>query len=169
MKKLVVACFLMGSFFGLSQSYSVNTNSGQALFNYVSESTKGSIGEVQAKINIDAGNLSASTLEGSVKVSGLSTENKTRDKHLMSDDFFDVEKYPEMKFSMSGIEKSESGYKAKGKLTIKETTKDVTFDVIEKDGGLHFKATIYGLDYGVAVKKKREDSKIYILVKVPLS
>lgn len=169
MKKLVAFCFLLGSFYSFSQTYSLNTTNGQALFNYVSESTKGSIGNVEAKINIDAANLSSSTLSGSVKVSGLSTENKNRDKHLMSDEFFDVAKYPEMSFTMSSIEKGEKGYKAKGKLTIKETTKEVTFDMIEKEGTLQFKTTIYGLDYGISVKKGREESKIYVLIKIPLS
>lgn len=169
MKKLVAVCLMIGSFYGLSQSYSINTTNGQVLFNYVSESTKGSIGNVQAKIDIDAADLRSSSLSGSVKVNELSTENKMRDKHLMSGDFFDAEKYPEMKFTMSGIEKAESGYKAKGKLTIKETTKEVTFDVVEKDGVLQFKTTIYGLDYGISVKKGRDESKIYVLIKIPLS
>ena len=37
------------------------------------------------------------------KVASISTDNERRDNHLKSDDFFNAEKYPEMKFKGMGI------------------------------------------------------------------
>lgn len=169
MKKILSIACLMLSLTSFAQTYSLNVTNGTVAFNYVEESTKGTLTGVQAKININSAKLSSSTVSGSVDVSTLSTANKTRDQHLKSADFFDVAKYPKMSFETGEVTKDENGYSAKGKLTIHGVTKDVTFAVSEKEGMLLLKATIYGADYGVSVKKERETSKIQVLVKIPLS
>lgn len=168
MKLFSVVIMLMLSFSGVSQ-FEIETSSASVGFKYLSEKTNGSLGGVKATIIIDPTNLASSTIKGSVNVSTLSTKNKMRDKHLKSDDFFDVESYPVMRFESSSLSKDEEGYLATGKLTIKETTKEVTFTVIEADSHLYFNTTIYGADFGVAVKKDREKSKIEISVSVPLN
>ena len=54
--------------------------------------------------------------------------------HLKSDDFFGVERYPTSKFVVTKATKFENGKASvTGKLTIKEKTEEVTFDVV-KDG-----------------------------------
>ena len=52
--------------------------------------------------------------------------------HLKSDDFFGVEKYPTSKFVVTKATKFENGKASvTGKLTIKENTEEVTFDVVK--------------------------------------
>ena len=66
----------------------------------------------------------------SVDVSSVNTENERRDGHLKSDDFFNAEKYPQMKFvSTSFTPAGDNKYKLAGNLTIRDVTKPVTFDV----------------------------------------
>jgi polyisoprenoid-binding protein YceI len=169
MKRILLIACLSLSIGSFAQSYTLNTKGGTVSFNYVSESTKGSLKDVEAKVNINSGKLSASTVSGSVSVATLSTGNKTRDQHLMSDEFFDAKKFPKMTFETGEVTKDGENLHAKGKLTIKGVSKDVTFSVYEKEGALHFKATIYGSDFGVSTKKDRESSKIQVIVKIPLS
>lgn len=169
MKRILIIAFLSLSVGGFAQSYSLNTKGGTVSFNYVSESTKGTLKDVEAKVNISSSKLGAATVSGSVSVSTLSTGNKTRDQHLMSDEFFNAAKYPKMTFETGEVIKEGDYLKAKGKLTIKGVSKDVTFTVYEKEGALQFKATIYGADFGVATKKDRDSSKIQVIVKIPLS
>lgn len=169
MKTLVLSLFLSFLFLGRAQTIDLNTETASVSFNYVDEDTRGTLEGVKASIQIDPSNLKASKVVGSVAVNTLSTGNKTRDNHLKSPDFFDAEKYPEMHFEATEIFKDGDQMKAKGKLTIKETTKDVTFLVVEKDGVLQFKTTLYSADFGVSVKKDRSTSKLYVIVKVPLS
>ena len=65
-----------------------------------------------------------------VDVSSINTDNENRDKHLKSDDFFNAEKYPEIKFvSTSFTPQGGNKYKLDGNLTIRDVTKPVTFDV----------------------------------------
>lgn len=57
--------------------------------------------------------------------------------HLKSEDFFGVEKYPTAKFVITKASEAKPGeYRIKGDLTIKSTTKPISFDaqISEKDG-----------------------------------
>ncbi|MCK3685096.1 YceI family protein [Maribellus sp. YY47] len=57
--------------------------------------------------------------------------------HLKSDDFFGVEKYPTAKFVVTKASKFEDGKaKVTGKLTIKKSTEEITFDVV-KSGNIY--------------------------------
>ena len=55
----------------------------------------------------------------------INTKNSDRDAHLKSDDFFNAEAYPELKFES----KSFDGNTLVGDLTIKNITKEVSLDV----------------------------------------
>lgn len=168
MKKAITLLFITVATLSFGQTYNLNTKGATVRFKYVSEETSGTLSDVDAKVTIDPSNLSAASVSGSVNVSTLSTENKMRDKHLLSDEFFDAEKFPTMKFSTGEVVKDGDSYKAKGKLVIKGISKDVTFTASEKDGVLLFKTTIFTDDFGFAVKKGRETSKVYVTVKIPL-
>ncbi|MDX1939449.1 MAG: YceI family protein [Saprospiraceae bacterium] len=57
--------------------------------------------------------------------------------HLKSDDFFGVEKYPTAKFVITKASEAKPGeYRIKGDLTIKATTKPISFDarISDKEG-----------------------------------
>ena len=95
----------------------------------------------------------------SVDVSSINTDNENRDKHLKSDDFFNAEKFPQMKFeSTSFTPQGGNKYKLAGNLTIRDVTKPVTFDVTyggianamnTVKSGFKAKTTINRFDYGL--------------------
>ncbi|MDN3724113.1 YceI family protein [Aequorivita sp. SDUM287046] len=66
-----------------------------------------------------------------VQVQSINTNVNDRDNHLRSSDFFDAEKYPNMTFKSTKILATgkPNEYLLYGKLTIKDVTKDVIFDV----------------------------------------
>jgi polyisoprenoid-binding protein YceI len=73
--------------------------------------------------------FSDASVEGVIKVASINTENDRRDKHLKSDDFFNAEKFPEIKFKSKSFVKTADGkYKITGDLTIRDVTKEVTFE-----------------------------------------
>lgn len=78
----------------------------------------------------DQANPGATKVEATVDVSTVDTRNAKRDGHLKSADFFDVEKFPQMTFKSKSVRAVSPGkMKLIGDLTIKGTTKEVTFDV----------------------------------------
>ena len=70
-------------------------------------------------------------VQSTIKVGSLSTDNTMRDGHLKSDDFFNAEKFPEINFKSTSFEKlGDNKYKITGDLTIRDVTKNVTFDAV---------------------------------------
>jgi polyisoprenoid-binding protein YceI len=66
---------------------------------------------------------------GAVDVASIDTGDPDRDAHLRSPDFFDVERYPEMRFESTRIRHVEGGiYRLAGNMTIKDETREVEFD-----------------------------------------
>ena len=60
----------------------------------------------------------------------VTTDNEQRDTHLKSDDFFNAEKYPEIKFESTGLKKkNDDEYELEGKLTIRDVTKAIKLNV----------------------------------------
>ncbi|GLK18907.1 YceI family protein [Herbiconiux flava] len=61
-------------------------------------------------------------------VASVNTNDKNRDGHLATNDFFDAPTHPELKFVSTGVRVENGDYKIDGDLTIKGVTKPVTFD-----------------------------------------
>ena len=72
---------------------------------------------------------SDAAVDVSIKVASVNTDNERRDGHLKTDDFFNAEKFPQIKFKSTLFEKvGENKYKITGDLTIRDVTKKVMFD-----------------------------------------
>lgn len=69
------------------------------------------------------------SLTAKVDAASLSTKDEGRDQHLRSADFFDVETYPTIDFVSTGVRLEGGDFLVDGDLTIRGTTKPVTFDV----------------------------------------
>jgi polyisoprenoid-binding protein YceI len=65
-------------------------------------------------------------ISGTVDVSSITTFDETRDGHIQSPDFFDAERYPELRFESAAIETRGDELVVEGELTIKDVTKPVT-------------------------------------------
>ena len=89
-------------------------------------STHGKFDAFTIDANLDEGDLSKSTVSVVIDATSINTENAKRDKHLKSPDFFDAEKYPELKFVSSSLAKDGKAWKLNGNLTMRGVTKPVT-------------------------------------------
>lgn len=91
---------------------------------------KGVFEDLQGRLDFDAENPEDSKIVASISTASVNTRVEDRDNHLRSADFFDAENYPKMKFESTDIEVSgENTGKVTGDLTIRDTTKQVVFDV----------------------------------------
>ncbi len=80
-------------------------------------------------INYDMKDVTKSSVEFTAKVESVDTGHDGRDKHLRSVDFFEVEKFPEMTFKSTKVEKKGKNLMVTGDLTMKGVTKQVSFPV----------------------------------------
>lgn len=91
---------------------------------------KGTFHDFEASVEADPEDLTTADIRFSVDTASIDTRNKDRDAHLKGEDFFDVEKYPKMTFQSTNIVKKGDGeYDVTGDLTIRDTTRPVTFTV----------------------------------------
>ena len=67
------------------------------------------------------------TVEAQVDVASIDTKDEGRDGHLRSADFFDTENHPTMDFRSTGVRVEDGDMLVDGDLTIRGTTKPVTF------------------------------------------
>jgi polyisoprenoid-binding protein YceI len=83
------------------------------------------------KVDYNADDVTKSSVEFTAKVTSVDTGVVPRDNHLRTADFFEVEKYPEMTFKSTKVEKAGDGWKVTGDLTIKDVTKsvEIPFDI----------------------------------------
>ncbi len=90
---------------------------------------RGHFGKLSGSARFDAADPTQGSIDVTIDVSSIDTREPKRDAHLKSADFFEVEKYPTMTFKSKRIERSGSGYRLTGDLTIRGTTREVVFDV----------------------------------------
>jgi len=108
---------------------------------------RGRLGKFRGRIELDPEKPEYAKFEIAADVKGIDTGEARRDNHLRSSDFFDVEQHPEITFKSSAIfAKGEGRYTVSGDLTIRGTTRPVSFDVelegvnADGNGGKHLGA-----------------------------
>ncbi|MFN5309263.1 MAG: YceI family protein [Candidatus Kapaibacterium sp.] len=135
--------------------------------------TKGKFTDYKVTVLSDKADFTDAKIEVIAKVKSIFTDNNDRDNHLRSGDFFDAEKYPELKFVGKSVKKvSGNKYKVTGDLTMKNVTKTVTLDMefggVVKDPWGNTKAgfTLTGelnrFDYGLAWNKAIETGGLVV-------
>ncbi len=135
--------------------------------------TKGKFTDYKVTVLSDKADFTDAKIEVIAKVKSIFTDNNDRDNHLRSADFFDAEKYPELKFVGKSVKKvSGNKYKVTGDLTMKNVTKTVTLDMefsgVVKDPWGNTKAgfTLTGelnrFDYGLAWNKAIETGGLVV-------
>lgn len=93
--------------------------------------TSGTFKGYDVKVTSPSDDFNGADVEFSAKIDSIDTDNARRDGHLKSPDFFDAAKHPDLKFA-GKLVKDGGKYHLKGKLTMKDVTKDVDFDVVYK-------------------------------------
>ena len=89
----------------------------------------GKFNDFTGSVESEGDNFEAASVEFSAKADSITTGNADRDGHLKSDDFFNAEKYPELKFKSTGLSKTgENNYKLTGDLTMRGVTRPITLD-----------------------------------------
>jgi polyisoprenoid-binding protein YceI len=90
----------------------------------------GSFTKVAGVIVVDRDDLTKSTVEATIDIPSVNTNNEKRDAHLRSDTFFDAANFPTATFKSTGWAKTgDATYDVTGDLAIKGATKSVVLHV----------------------------------------
>jgi len=121
---------------------------------------RGKFASVDGSIEADPQDPTTAKGTFTIDIASLNTGVEQRDGHLRSADFFDVDNFPTATFVSTRVEpKGGSDYRVTGDLTIRGTTRPVTFDAEvlgvytgmsgNRRVGLHAEAKINREDFGL--------------------
>jgi len=89
----------------------------------------GEFSKVSGTFTNDPENPSNSSIDATIEVASLRTNDPDRDQHLKSPDFFDSEKYQQITFRSKSVTAEDGELVVRGDLTIHGVTREVTLRV----------------------------------------
>jgi polyisoprenoid-binding protein YceI len=121
---------------------------------------RGKFTDFTVAIVYDDADVTKSSVNATIKATSVDTGIERRDAHLRAADFFDVEKFPEITFASSRIEKKGKQLVAHGTFTMRGVAKEIalpfTINGVSKDPktgktqlGLTARTTVNRRDYGI--------------------
>jgi polyisoprenoid-binding protein YceI len=131
--------------------------------------------KMAAQIEFDKKNLAAAKISAVVMANSIQGGNDKMNEHLKSPDYFDTEKFPKITFVSTEVSAKDSWYIAKGRLSMKDSTKVIEFPFTfteegSSKGTFSGTMTINSSDYGVmkANPNKPGMDKVIIYLNVPV-
>jgi polyisoprenoid-binding protein YceI len=88
---------------------------------YLAGTFRGQFGDVLVKLDTNAG----ARIDGTAQVASVDVKDENLAAHLQSPDFFDAERYPELRFVAEDVDLGSETVGAAGEITIKGVTKPV--------------------------------------------
>lgn len=173
---LTLAVILAGAGLTLAAEYTIDPAHSQVMFKVrhlgISMVT-GQFEKFSGTFEFDAKKPKASMVSTDIQVASINTNVAKRDDHLRTADFFDVEKFPEMKFvSKSVKDVKKDKFKIVGDLTMHGVTKEVILEteisgtVIDPWGneraGFTAATTIHRKDFGLTWSKVLETGGLVV-------
>mgnify|MGYP003573557300 FL=1 len=132
---LLIAGLTFGSTALMADEYVIDTKGAHASIKFRVQHLGyswlyGRFNEFDGKFSYDEKQPEKSSIEVTIKTSSVDSNHAERDKHLRSDDFLNVAKYPEAKFVSTGYSQGKDGTGVlKGNLTLNGVTKPLEIDV----------------------------------------
>ena len=135
---------------------------------------KGTFDVINGRITLDPAKPEAGSVELTIPVDSVDTNDKKRDDHLKAPDFFNAKENPEITFRSTKIEKKGDALEVTGDLAMNGKKKSTVIQVAKtgegefmgKRVGYEAKFTIkrsdFGVDYGVAEKTLADEVTLMI-------
>ncbi|AIC10112.1 YceI family protein [Xylella fastidiosa] len=122
-------------------------------------------GNAEGTVVYDAADVTKSTVQVTLPLSGLNSFTAKLDEHLKSTDFFDAAKFPSITFKSTKVVSNGTNKLAvTGDLTVKGITKPVTLDVTINGAGEHpmTKKQAIGFDANATIKRSEFGMSAYV-------
>lgn len=88
---------------------------------------RGQFTDFEGKI-VTGDDITGSSVTATIQAASIYTKNDQRDAHIKSDEFLDVEKFPTLSFTSTGVRTSGDGFVIDGDLTLHGVTKPVSLE-----------------------------------------
>jgi polyisoprenoid-binding protein YceI len=116
------------------------------------------LSDVEGTVVYDAADVSKSSVEVTLPLSGLNGFSAQFNEHLRSAELFDIAKFPAATFKSTKVEAAGNGkLKITGDLTIKDITKSVVLSATLNKAGEHPMKKVPGIGFDAITSLKRSD------------
>jgi polyisoprenoid-binding protein YceI len=163
--KLASAALVLAAPFAMAQTATWKVDSAHSEVDFsikhlALSNVHGRFGKIDATIVYDDKDITKSSVNATIDVTGVDTGVSPRDNDLKSDHYFDIAKYASATFTSTSVAKGGSGLQISGNLTLHGVTKPVVLDVSGPTGpiagmdkkphvGFEATTTIHRLDFGI--------------------
>ena len=116
---------------------------------------EGRFKDIKGTVEYNADDVAKSSVRFAAKIDSIDSGVAARDTHLKSADFFEAEKYPEMTFQSTKVERVNGRLTLTGDLTIRGVTKQVSFP-FSMTGGIKdpWGGTRFGIAAGTTLNRR---------------
>lgn len=180
---LVAACFPA---FAATQKYAIDPTHTQVSFTYNHfgfSNPTGRLEQIKGELNLDAADLSKSSIEVTMPLAGLHTGVPKLDEHLKTPDFFDAAKFPDVVFKSTKVTKTGTDtLEIAGDLSVHGVTKPVTLHarvnkigenkmIASRSAGFDADATLKRSDFGMGkyVPMVSDEVQVHITLSADLA
>lgn len=146
--------------------------SGNHSVKFTGTEVEGVFNTLKGDVTLDQNDLKAWKLSFTIDVNSINTGNGMKNKHAVSDKWFDAEKYPNITFKSSKIFKDGDQLKVKGTMEIHGISKEMTIPFSFSNNEFKAKFSVQRLDFKVGTMEgmsKNVSDKISLDVTIPLT
>ena len=181
-KSLMLIAMVAVTFGFASPSFAgqpLKLDAGKSKIDFVGKKTDGQHGGGFKKFTVDADadfeDPSKSSLKITIESDSIWSDDDNLTAHLKNADFFNVRKFPEIKFESTSIQPVDEGKATiKGKLTMLGKTEEIEVpctvvpseEKVELNAKFKIDRTLWGMDYGVGKINKEVEIEVDFLFKL---
>jgi len=163
------------------EPWAVDKNHSSATFKirHFTANVVGQFRTFDGSISLDRANPNKSSVDFTIQTTSIDTGNEGRDKHLRSEDFFDVEKFPTISFKSASVTpKTKDQFDVTGDLTMHGVTKRVTLPVTflgfqkhsrGEKAGFELETTLNRKDFGITWNRALDEGGFMLSEDVKVS
>jgi polyisoprenoid-binding protein YceI len=128
--------------------------------------------DLTGNVQFDNANPENSTFLFNVAVNSINTGKGMKNKHAVSDKWFDAEKYPNIIFKSNSVSKQGDAFIVTGVMNIHGVSKEMTLPFTFNNNSFSSKFSVNRLDFGVGTMKgmsKKVSNEIKLDVTIPVT
>jgi polyisoprenoid-binding protein YceI len=167
---LSASAFLLLSAFTLASAVQWHIKDGYSV-QFSGTEVEGVFKSLKGTVTFDPKDLEHSRLNFTLDVNSINTGNGMKNKHALSDKWFDAEKYPEITFQSSAISKTSSGFEVTGEMQIHGVRKKMTIPFQFNNETFTASFSVNRMDFGVGSMEgmsAKVSNEIKLKVSIPV-
>ena len=168
---ILVGAVILFSAFTINHSINWQIADGYSI-KFSGTDAEGIFKKMSGDISFNEKELETSKFSTSIDVASINTGNGMKNKHAVSDKWFDAEKYPSITFTSSKFSKSKTGYNVAGTLEMHGTKKEITIPFTFSSNTFKGKFSVNRMDFGIGTMKgmsKKVSNEINLEISVPVT